>query len=80
MVIQVIFPVPFANSAIWYATLIKALVRALYACCFSLYGHSQGRNLRCGGGVYSYIRVMSDEFLLKSAQIQKKSVGQNMNI
>ena len=41
----------------------------------------QGRNLNDNwGGVYSYIRVMADGFLLKSTQIQKKSVGQNMNI
>ena len=42
----------------------------------------QGRNLSDNwrGGVYSYIRVMADGFLLKSTQIQKKSVGQNMNI
>ena len=33
-----------------------------------------------GGGVYSCIRVMTDGFLLKSTQIQKKSVGQNMNM
>ena len=44
---------------------------------------SQGRNLRDnwrGWGVYSYIRVMPDGFLLKSTQIHKKSIGQNMNI
>ena len=43
----------------------------------------QGRNLSDnwgGGGVYSYIRVVPDGFLLKSTQIQKKSVRQNMNI
>ena len=42
----------------------------------------QGRNLsdNWGGGVYSCIRVMPDGFLLKSTQIQKKSVEQNMNI
>ena len=35
----------------------------------------------CGGrGGYSYICVMPDGFLLKSTRIQKKSVGQNMNI
>ena len=33
-----------------------------------------------GGGGHSYIRVMPDGFLLRSTQIQKKSVGQNMNI
>ena len=32
-----------------------------------------------GGGVYSYIRVMPDGFLLKATHNQKKSVGQNMN-
>ena len=45
--------------------------------------NNQGRNLSDnwgGGGVYSYIRVMPDGFLLKPTQIQKKSVGQNMNI
>ena len=42
----------------------------------------QRRNLsnKGGGGVYSYIRVMPDGFLLKSTQIQKKSVEQNMNL
>ena len=41
----------------------------------------QGRKLSDNWGiVYSYIRVMSDGFLLKSTQIKKKSVGQNMNI
>ena len=45
--------------------------------------HMQGRNLSDNWGrgcVYSYIRVMPDGFLLKSTQIQKKSVGQNMDI
>ena len=32
------------------------------------------------GGVYSYIRVMPDGLLLKSTEILKKSVGQNMNM
>ena len=43
---------------------------------------AQGRNLsdNWGGGGYLYIRVMPDGFLLKSTQIQQKSVGQNMNI
>ena len=41
---------------------------------------NNGRNLSDNlGGVYSYIRVMPDGFLLKSTQIQKKSFGQNMN-
>ena len=47
-----------------------------------LYTKKQGRNLSenwGGGAVYSHIRVMPDGFLLKSTQIQKKSVGQNMN-
>ena len=36
----------------------------------------QGRNLSdiWGGGGHSYIRVMPDGFLLRSTQIQKKSV------
>ena len=37
------------------------------------YSQLQGRNLSDnwgGGGVYSYIRVMPDGFLLKSTQIQ----------
>ena len=44
--------------------------------------HNLRRNLsdNCEGGVYSYIRVRPDGFLLKSTQIQKKSVGQNMII
>ena len=45
--------------------------------------YRQGRNLSDNwgeGGVYSCIRVMPDGFLLKSTQIQKRSVGQNMNI
>ena len=33
-----------------------------------------------GGGVYSYIRVLPDGFLLKLSSFQKKSVGQNTNI
>ena len=40
------------------------------------HGRSLSDNL---GGVYSYIRVMPDGLLLKSTQVQKKSVGQNMN-
>ena len=46
--------------------------------------NGQGRNLSDnwggGGGVYSYICVMPDGFLLKSTQIQKKSVDQNMTV
>ena len=41
-------------------------------------GMRQGRNFSDnwgGGGVYSYIRVMPSSFLLKSTQIQRKSVG-----
>ncbi len=33
-----------------------------------------------GGGVYSYIRVLPDGFLLKLSSFQKKSAGQNTNI
>ncbi len=33
-----------------------------------------------GGGVYSYIRVLPDGFILKLSSFQKKSVGQNTNI
>ena len=44
----------------------------------------QGGNLsgNWGGGgcLFIYSRVMPDGFLLKSTQIQKKTVGQNMNI
>ncbi len=38
------------------------------------------RALIGGGGVYSYIRVLPDGFLLKLSSFQKKSVGQNTNI
>ena len=44
---------------------------------FSTYGRNLSDNW---GGGYSYIRVMPDGFLLKSIQIQEKSVVQNMNI
>ncbi len=38
------------------------------------------RALIGGEGVYSYIRVLPDGFLLKLSSFQKKSVGQNTNI
>ena len=58
-----------------------ALTKSIFvsSCCSS---YLQGRNLSdiWGGGVYSYIGVMPYGFLLKSTQIQKKSVGHNTNI
>ena len=45
-----------------------------------IYGQGRNLNNNWGRDVYSYIRVVPDGFLLESTQIQKKSVGQNMNI
>ena len=43
----------------------------------------KGQNVNSGGGVYSYVHVLSNEFLLKSIfqinQFEKKSVGQNIS-
>ena len=56
----------FSNSPYKYTSL-----QTLETCT-----RKQGRNFSNNWrGVYSYIRVMPDGFLLKSTQIQKKSVS-----
>ena len=44
------------------------------------YSYRTGAKTLIRGDVYSYIRLLPDQFLLKSTLLQKKLVGQNLNI
>ena len=73
-------------SNIWYlythlyTHVINNLLHGWFVCTIFII-HSQGRRQSANwGGVYSYIRVLSDWLLLKSTSFQKKLVGQDMNI
>ena len=72
---------PFFTTILQVFVFALALTKSIFvsSCCSSTYRDVTWAIVG-GRGVYSYVGVMPVGFLLRSIQIQKKSVGQNINI